>query len=231
MTVTLVRPSGLPYDGSAFASFTVVDDPLVPVMTGGGSLADDSDATFATIAGRQDALIHTTIVAVDFAAVPGLTFDPDANGAIFNTMFRVLRLAGTADDATPITTLSWAIIADGSMAMHGGVADAALPQNDPASIATDTITTYVTDGVSSPDYVLALAAVESMRANPFTLVVSAQVTNPTLVDVLNVYEVGLLLDLAPARRRAPSCRKYPRAPDRRYPPPGTRQAGRLTGPY
>ena len=201
MVYTLVRPSSLPYDGSAYASLLNFI-PEAFTQGGNGSLADDVDSTYVNANSLLDDTgdEHVSLIAVDFPAV-------DVLSLLFGTMFRVARLA----DASVLNNSRWNVFTPGSatsILAFGDMHDVFSPKSPGMIPTTATSLTTGTDWYSlggDADFAATHAAI---AAGGLTLVFSASSLAATRTDIYRIFECGLLLDLGGSRR--PSLRQLHR---------------------
>jgi len=234
VTYTLVRPSSLPYDGSArFGGFFGVVGSTSYAASGDGSQSDDSDATSVTLRSGQDPVgYYAPVVAVDFDAIPDLS--DSTTGASFGTMFRLQLLTAEFDGAI-YQDDSWALfLNDGTRVTTSRLSDGA--GGRAGYVSMDAPTTYETPTTYYP----LGGNVPTMRAESFTLAYcfrgAADNGSATIVDLMRVFEAGLILDIGSAEviYHAPPLRVFPRSDGRGassaqrvWPRPPTASSGRV----
>lgn len=200
MAYQTIRPSSAPYNltGTGLATFSSDWGVVDPIPTTDlGSLADDSDATYATFSSNSDGVSYdATVLAVDFAPVPG--YVEDSQFGAFARISRPWTPAGDDSYQNSVIALydsSWNLLGspplDFSDIAGEGSGDLTFVPADPA-----TYTSGIFFSANRGSLAAGFTAVMMVRAN---------VAAPT--EVLRIYEFGLSVDIE--HRNRPDRRKYP----------------------
>lgn len=196
MTYAVVRPSGLPYEAPEHAPLfsPAPHIQLDAGIIGSGSLADDSDGTAVQLYASLDDttepdIRRSSIVAVDFAALPTLT-DEMYHGDI-------VRVLQTAPEVSGAHVCEWLLIHPVT-----GEPLSTLPGRFDYHLGELDVLATHTSGLDW--YQLEPGAQAVMRTEGWAVAfaVVPTISTPLSGDVLHytLYEFGLQLDVNPRRR-------------------------------
>lgn len=193
MAYQTFRPSSLPYRADAlWPQLTSFSDPVTPTFGGDGSWSDGDDATYVSSFGASGQ--RTTVLAVDFAPIPDLTYDPVGwGGALpYGVTARLALMMAQADldnnnrgnVIAKLLTRSGADMGDSGFRFE---------EFAPATTTYTTPTTYSTSGGW---YNVFDSMYAEITANGCTMAFALQdVGGDDLSEVWRVFEFGLLFDV------------------------------------